>query len=1235
MRNLVLLCQENYPTGCNAIKSMKIDSKCSGICYGVGEKEVFRIHWREKRMEQLFACEDVLDVEYLMLSGELCVAKTSGEILLWNFDTNTFDEVAFCGDIITAMAWSPDQEMVVFATESNRIIVMHSLFDIIEEVDLLENSFGDKEFVVLGWGKKETQFHGSAGKKAAQKKEITDLPGDFSPSDDSGVATVNVAWRGDGEYFVVNFLKDNQRLFKVFNREGKLQYTSEKCIGLESCIAWKPSGLWIAVSHNLEDKYVITLFEKNGLRHRELCLPFKREEESVKSLKWSSDSVVLAIHTLKETSSNIYLYTLGNYHWYLKQTLQFHDVVQHFDWDSSLYEWKSLHVLLADGSYNVFKWNDDINCSVGQTVQDESIVGVIDGQNVLLTNFRGVVVPPPLCVFTLKSKNYVNSVGFIQHPKNPRDSNKFFSITNQHVMSFYECEFSEGQSSVRHIKGCKEVENFDLVEKFSCYNLTHWLTDGVLIIETFKKDLGSYLNILMKNEDNQWCITDEVSIKTHAISITSSDSISLVVNLLDKTVLKKKVIDGKFVEGEEHFSLPEFCEKTISVKIASEEKTFSLRGRQMLYMNGDKFQQDVTSFFIAQPFLAYTTIDELKIINLMNMNVDTVRKTERGAKIVTIVPKHDRTILQMPRGNLETIQPRALTLNIVGELLDGNEYRKAYEILRKQRINLNLIVDHNPKEFFSNLDVFLEEITNPSWLNLFLTDLKCEDVTTTIYEGSYRMKTKECPEDYSIEEKVEKICEEMCEKMESMNEKRFTLPIITSFVKRNDIESALTVIWNIRTRESQSLCDFSESEDALNYLLYLVDVNQLYDIALGMYDFKLVLFVAEKSQKDPKEYISYLKDLNKLEEFYKRYKIDLHLKKYGKALENIAKCEGHFEECMKLVKEQHLHPKAMQLFPQESSEYKEIAQAYADNLRFKGLLEEASLMYERAGNLEEAIQTAKNTLDFNRCLTLKKKSGATEEELTKLVSSLIPSMKENCMFREAADLMKQYMRNSTQVIETLLEGKLYMAAVYEWHEVQPSDYSLDYMRAHLQKYAEVLMDCMRNDKSQFVSYKMRLATVRQKRLEQPDDPDLNYFDDCDLYSDVTSANSSRITGSSRGSSKTFKSGKSRRKHKRKLLSLKEGNPFEDVALIDALFNLISKCFSQQQHVKEICRASVLLNIDETGKTLQHCYKNLLYTIQLSLDEIWIPNDTRLEIVEPHKRLKPYLSLMNWEFEIFK
>ncbi len=48
--------------------------------------------------------------------------------------------------------------------------------------------------------------------------------------------------------------------------------------------------------------------------------------------------------------------------------------------------------------------------------------------------------------------------------------------------------------------------------------------------------------------------------------------------------------------------------------------------------------------------------------------------------------------------------------------------------------------------------------------------------------------------------------------------------------------------------------------------------------------------VAEKSHTDPKEYLPFLNELRKLEENYRKYKIDMYLKRYKKALGSIAKC---------------------------------------------------------------------------------------------------------------------------------------------------------------------------------------------------------------------------------------------------------------------------------------------------------------------------------------------------------
>ena len=38
-------------------------------------------------------------------------------------------------------------------------------------------------------------------------------------------------------------------------------------------------------------------------------------------------------------------------------------------------------------------------------------------------------------------------------------------------------------------------------------------------------------------------------------------------------------------------------------------------------------------------------------------------------------------------------------------------------------------------------------------------------------------------------------------------------------------------------------------EDAVRYIIFLVDADTLFDIALGMYDFSLVLLIAQHAQK--------------------------------------------------------------------------------------------------------------------------------------------------------------------------------------------------------------------------------------------------------------------------------------------------------------------------------------------------------------------------------------------------
>jgi hypothetical protein len=54
-----------------------------------------------------------------------------------------------------------------------------------------------------------------------------------------------------------------------------------------------------------------------------------------------------------------------------------------------------------------------------------------------------------------------------------------------------------------------------------------------------------------------------------------------------------------------------------------------------------------------------------------------------------------------------------------------------------------------------------------------------------------------------------------------------------------------------------------------------------------MYDFEMTLLVSQQSHKDPREYIPFLMELQKLPLFYQRFKIDDYLKRYKKAMTNL------------------------------------------------------------------------------------------------------------------------------------------------------------------------------------------------------------------------------------------------------------------------------------------------------------------------------------------------------------
>lgn len=100
------------------------------------------------------------------------------------------------------------------------------------------------------------------------------------------------------------------------------------------------------------------------------------------------------------------------------------------------------------------------------------------------------------------------------------------------------------------------------------------------------------------------------------------------------------------------------------------------------------------------------------------------RSIERGARLVTVMPSIFALVMQMPRGNLETIYPRALVLAGIRHSINTKRYKKAFLACRSQRVDMNILHDHDPSGFLANIRLFLDQIDKVEHIDLFLSQLR-------------------------------------------------------------------------------------------------------------------------------------------------------------------------------------------------------------------------------------------------------------------------------------------------------------------------------------------------------------------------------------------------------------------------------------------------------------------------------------------------------------------------------
>ncbi|KAG0045887.1 hypothetical protein BGZ83_008909 [Gryganskiella cystojenkinii] len=1210
----------------------------------------------------------VVGVKFLVDIQAVCVIFSHGDVVLFHTEaTESGDTLEIVGSVdsgISCMAWSPDEELVIMVTGEGSILEMTKDFDVIAEnpIDVVES--GEDVSVNVGWGKKETQFHGTEGKAAAQRKVDTSTF-TFSPDDDD---QHRLSWRGDGTYFCCSS-KDarlGRRVIRVYNREAVLQTTSESVDMLEHGLSWRPSGNLIASSQRLPHRHDVVFFERNGLRHGEFTLR-EGNDAVVKELAWNCDSTILAVWLERETGSCIQLWTMNNYKWYLKQELsyngEFGSAVASFQWDveSALV----LHVVTQSGSYqrNHYCWDTYINDKLSP--DNLGTAAVVDGANLLVTPFRVMNVPPPMSAYTLTVPSAIQHVSFSAF--NGGDDMAVL-LANQRVAFFETAE-----KTLRPLPEPKLLGLIGLADMPSVVvRQVAWVRQDTLIGLQYDSDLCADGLVLVKLTFDEETRAPKIVSKTDVpleglyqriyynqtygdILLQQADGNLMSVELQDEEDAPRI---SKWMEVQR---LPEGCLWMGTTRIGAgreeyrERAVVGLARNNRLYVNDRLISSETTSFCLHNHFLIFTTathsarflpletnLSDFKIVdNSMLPYDESIRRVERGSKIVLALPYSVNLVLQMPRGNLETVAPRALVLSVTRDALDKCDFRTAFVTCRKNRIDLNILYDHNPKVFMENVPEFVKQVKEVDYLNLFLSFLRNEDVTQTLYplsgsgstlkllqqqptqQPSHRAggsRGKGANTSAGQSQKVNEICDAVRKELDTLDRKTYINSVLTTHVRKSppDLEAALLLLAQLK-EEDQAL-----AEDALKFTIFLADVDRLFDVALGMYDFALVLMVAQWSQKDPREYLPFLNELRTLEKYYQRYRIDDHLKKYESALKNLSQAgEKYFDDCLTYTRQHNLYRAALKVFGSVPVKHKEILQIYGDSLSINGDHEQAGVAYAMAGEKEKALESYKEAGLWREAVVLAQQLRYEPSAIAYLARGLADRLKVDKRYNEAGVILSEYAKDSEEAISALLEGRLWSEAIRMAYFYNRLDLMDTHVAPGIADGHHDLMESIRDMQDQFDKQIKRLKEVRELKIEKalaeaaeemmaPDEG----LDNVDMMSDTTSMASgfSRYTAANTVASKASNSSRSSSQYTAKLKKRadkkrqrgKKGSVFEEEYLINSLRKLILRVDTTKPDVHALLKCLAESMSLERARVLQQEFAKLLKDIEAQGPVVFVP-----------------------------
>ena len=943
------------------------DASSDSIIYAISPTEstpVLRLK-RHGEPPQLITSWDAPRDDVLLLqhfSDETCIVLAGGDVVVVREHPSTGqDKIEIVGSVdsgITTAAWSPDEELLAIVTQADTLILMSRDFEPATEATLTADDLQTSRHISVGWGKKETQFHGK-GTRALHDPTIPETvdEGKLSEYDDN---KCTVAWRGDGAFLAINSIVEHRRVVRVFTRDAVLDSVSEPVDGMESALSWQPSGNLIASVQRLQDRVDVVFFERNGLRHGQFSLRLSKEDmkswASTIALSWNIDSTVLAVIY----RDRVQLWTVSNYHYYLKQEIPTTNST-HASSNTQI-RWHPEQPLRCCIQAGRMLLNLEFAFSVnrGSTTipQDDGMVAVIDGKELKITPFKFATIPPPMAFTEISTES-----------------------------SILDCSISVSGDIIA-------------ILTISGVDLYWWdLTKRPQLI--LEKRVLAPSDLRRTPYVRAWCPRiDKIMDRSEVIL---EDRLQAPGDLRRTPYLRPLCPRESWVqyysaEGE----VPEMHIEDLG--------RFSLSKRAHLISDGKLISKDCTSFATTGVHLIFTTSQHLlKFVELATMDVppdvpdERCRTIERGAKIVTVIPSNYAVILQMPRGNLETVFPRVLVVAGIRQHLDQKDYKSAYMACCAHQVDMNIMHLHNPESFIIDIPRFVAQVKKVTRLDNFLSKLKEDENCNT--------------------SNVNRICDTFLSVLAGDIDIHFQNLVTAHVCKRPpELDASLKLIADLRKDDTK------KANAAVEHLCFLADINRLYDTALSLYDLELALLVAQQSQKDPREYIPFLQSLQCLPVLRRRFLIDDHLRNYPRALRSLHLLNLHDEIDAYTVKHS-LYTRTIAYYANDRDRLAIITALYASHLQHStSHYHEAAIQYQSIGDFSSSSSCYARAHRWQESIACARRIPMPLDQLQELARSLAATCIEDRDYRAAAEITWDVLADVPEAARLLCKGSFFIEA---------------------------------------------------------------------------------------------------------------------------------------------------------------------------------------------------------------